>query len=298
MNSFYVNIGLCGSVSAGKSTLINAIMGDIVSHSGMGRTTSQVIKFNYANSKSKNIIYNDNLTINIYDTPGNSDHELGINTRTKSFLTLANCHIIVNVIDFLEAAKPTSKSLSNILDMLSRVNRKARSDGIYQNIIHVVNKGDEHSSEYKLIYNKIKNTIPPFDTIIKINASWAALINYKGDALEKEQLLRIINSVSNPPVVNTELVTFTAIQTMITDIREPGYELLIKTISDMLENETHLMCMSNCTSKYLISTKTIVDSLVYYSDLKEICELAKKPYISSYNKYLYDSRNCSECNIL
>jgi len=302
MDKFYVNIGICGSISAGKSTLINALMGDTISDSGMSRTTSEVIKLNYSSSKVKEIEYHKDLTINIYDTPGNSDYELGTMTRVKSFLTLTKCHIIINVIDFLEAAKPTSTSLANVLTMLNKVNKKAKEDGIYQQIIHVVNKGDSYSSEYKTIFNKIKATIAEASTtkskLIKLNASRAALKNYRGNLQNKEQLLRIINSVYSPPLTNTSLVTYTFIQEFVANYRQQGYEALIRTITNMLDRQTHLMCMSNCTFRYFNSDKKILDSLIYYDDLKEICRLTGNVYLSEYAIGINNQRECSECAIL
>ncbi len=53
MSILTINVGICGSISAGKSTLVNALMGDIVSKSGMGRTTTDVIKYDYSKSKVK-----------------------------------------------------------------------------------------------------------------------------------------------------------------------------------------------------------------------------------------------------
>jgi len=51
-NSYKINIAVCGQVSSGKSTAINAILGQYLSETSMKRTTKKIYTFSHSNTKT------------------------------------------------------------------------------------------------------------------------------------------------------------------------------------------------------------------------------------------------------
>ena len=90
-------IGLVGLVSAGKSSIINALVGDKVAKTGICRTTTEP-------SLYENLISDDNIKYNIYDLPGISDIEDTTNKYTEVvYSIIKKCNIVFWVSDIHKA---------------------------------------------------------------------------------------------------------------------------------------------------------------------------------------------------
>jgi GTPase Era involved in 16S rRNA processing len=51
-SDYKVNIAICGQVSSGKSTAINAVLGQYLSETSMKRTTKKVYTFSHSDDKT------------------------------------------------------------------------------------------------------------------------------------------------------------------------------------------------------------------------------------------------------
>jgi len=283
MTVFNLNIGVCGTISSGKSTLVNALLGNIVSGVGMSKTTTSIIKYNYKSmiSMQNDIIIPPNVSVNLYDTPGFTD----IYDR---FHQLANCHIVICVIDFIDSVNPTSQSLVNILNSLKLVSQKST---LHQRFIYTVNKGDIYSSEYANLFkyiNKIISSHGPIGVTYSINASIACLKNLKDpSSCCSEYLARIVNSVLH----KTNHTMFAGL------VQDEGYSKLIQTINRIILENIHLMCMSNSITKYKkLSYPTTSHVLAHYDELKNICASLGYEYKTEYGAHLIVTT--SSCSVM
>jgi len=284
-----IKIGICGAVSSGKSTLINAIFGDIVSGTGIGRTTIDVKHMNYTRA---HIQVPESVKVTIIDTPGSSDVELG-EIRNESFLALRSCHIIIHVIDLLDYAKPTSDLTAKVNDVINRV---IRSSSIGKNIIRVVNKGDHKSEEYTQIFQKLQRE---FRNVVQIHASAACIRNFTGDIdKHKKELKNIINSFAQPKISSANMLTQTVIQQIVQDYSVSGNDLtgfdeLVSIINRFIAGRCHQMLIDSLKCQ---PTHTLTQKMDQYLEIKQICTDLNKPYLDSYADHLNYDENC--CRLL
>lgn len=282
-----IRIGICGAVSAGKSTLINAIFGDIVSNTGIGRTTTTVNHMKYT---GQDISY----PVTIIDTPGSSDIELGV-VRNASFLALQSCHIIIHVVDLVDYAKPTSDLTAKVNAVINKV---VSTSSIGKNIIRVVNKGDYRSEEYNTILARIKRE---FKNVVAVHAAAACIRNFSGNIENhKIELKNIANSFTHPKVCENLLSS--AVLSQITqeflaagnDLT--GFDKLIAMINSFIANRQHEMLIDTAKSKYFaLGRPTFSQKLDHYNEIRQICNDLGKPYKGSYTEHIVYDEICKIC---
>lgn len=283
MNHLIINIAVVGAISSGKSTLVNALYGNITANTGMGITTYMLNERKYIGS---HILKNENITINLIDTSS----EPGLNNIANSARIL-DCHIVICVIDMLDFARSDTNTI-NIFRILS-----AMKPNVHQKIIFVVNKGDIHSSEYIKLYERLIDTMKLYNFvncyIIKMNVASACLANYTGDYQNTEQLLRLVNSLYTPFITDIKHINQTMIQSLAERCTNNGYSILINTINKIIATESHLMCLSNAVYDYKKQNRSMSYNLTHYDDLKLICKTLDVEFNNSYSEHITTSR----CNI-
>lgn len=285
-----INIGICGAVSSGKSTLINALFRDIVSQTGIGRTTTNV---KYMKYDKGDIQYPESTKVTIIDTPGSSDVELG-EVRNESFLALRSCHIILHVIDLPDYAKPTSDLTSKVTDVINKV---VSSSPIGKNIIRVINKGDYKSEEYEQIFAQLQRE---FKNVVKVNVSAACIKNFNGDVdTHRKELKNIINSFAQPKISSANMLTPIVIRQITQEYSVlnhdlTGFDNLIGLINSFITGRCHSMLIDNLKNEYSRSGfHTFTEKMDQYLEIKQICKDLGKPYKDSHGEHLNNStENC------
>ncbi len=278
-----INIGICGAVSSGKSTLINTLFRDIVSETGIGRTTTNV---KYIEYNKRDIQFPESTKVTIIDTPGSSDVELG-EIRNESFLALRSCHIILHVIDLPDYAKPTSDLTSKVNNVINKV---VSSSPIGKNIIRVINKGDYKSEEYEQIFTQLQHE---FKNVVKVNVSAACIKNFEGDVeTHRKELKNIINSFAQPKISSANMLTKIVIRQITQEYSVLGNDLtgfdnLIGLINRFIEGRCHTMLIDNLKNEYSKpGFHTFTEKIDQYLEIKQICKDLDKPYKSSYGEHL------------
>ena len=87
-----MDIALVGLPSAGKSSIINSLIGKRMAQSGVSRTTTEVKLYD-------NLISDDDIKYKIYDLPGIADIEdKDNNFDTLIFDTIRKCNMVIWVL--------------------------------------------------------------------------------------------------------------------------------------------------------------------------------------------------------
>lgn len=201
----YYHIGICGQVSTGKSTCLNALTGQYLSQISLKRSTKRVLKFfhtdvNFKNKHKptdiKNIIEkinsndsHDETTFHVhmplcdnknnivlYDFPGFNDGQESIQGMEKLFIDeMINLDLIIFIVDSNSAL--IHKSEKDIFKMLAEQLKKNHEKSRYTKLIVAFNKfhidGDEiHDEINKDLMDIIKDAKTCIDeTMSKLNAN-------------------------------------------------------------------------------------------------------------------------------
>lgn len=285
MEHLKVKIGVCGTISSGKSTFINAIMRDMVSDVGMGTTTTSVKKFN---TRPELLIdVHPSVSYEIIDTPGCNDSDVSNQVRFATYDELTSCHIILHVVDLVLFASKNTANLEYLLHRLDSIAKESTAQNRYVSVIHAINKGDDRSSEYDAIYKSLQSFIKSrcCGRTMKINASWTCLLEYSGidlDANKRQMLMRIHNSINPTKLVDPNMIGLDLFKYYATwDCNNSDYKLLIDAVNNMIKTNIHLMCMSNAIAKYntgSITNKKLSEINKHAIELSNICQVFGKSY--------------------
>lgn len=262
MNHLYINIAICGGISSGKSTLVNALLGKSAADIGIGRTTTDVTKYEMPHGSFG---INDKIRVYIYDFPEDiSEYES----------TLKRSHLILHMIDFTLFSTGYLRSMIWMMKKLKPMNK----------VIHLVSKGDAASPEYPILYQElcslIKSQMSEFQEIMPINPAAAYLANVKLTERNKSQFLCVARAYGVLPNEIEEPLSVNA---------QDDYIKLVKRMSEILGDDQLTICMNNAIGNYRkIKNLTIIDSANHVNDIKQICELLDKPFDYYYLKHIND----------
>lgn len=175
----YYHIGLCGQVSTGKSTCLNALTGQYLSQVSLKRSTKKVLKFystvqgfeenpvtvkemieainsgnNTCNTEDTKFtiempLCQDNNNIVLYDFPGFNDGQESIQGMEKLFIDeMVNLDLVIFILDTNSAL--IHKSEKDVFEMVVKQIEGNRSNGRYTRLIIAFNKYhiDEQCLEY------------------------------------------------------------------------------------------------------------------------------------------------------
>jgi small GTP-binding protein len=132
-----VNIGLVGLPSAGKSSIINSLIGKRLAQSGVSRTTLEAKFYDKLQS-------DDNINFNIYDLPGIADIEDKDNNFDKViFDTIKKCNIVIWVSDIIKAFI-TNHELKEFTKIQNYINELATKEGIPIQLLIMLSKVDKN----------------------------------------------------------------------------------------------------------------------------------------------------------
>lgn len=131
-----VNIGLVGLPSAGKSSIINSLLGKRLAQSGVSRTTLEAKLYEKLQS-------DDNVNFNIYDLPGIADIEDKDNNFDKViFETIRKCNIVIWVSDIIKSFI-TNHELKEFTKIQNYINELATKEGISIQLLIMLSKVDK-----------------------------------------------------------------------------------------------------------------------------------------------------------
>lgn len=275
MKNLQIRIGICGASRSGKTTLFNALFGDIIVPVGIGQKTVENVKSNYYEVCNTHDIECDvNTKLKIYDTS-----DILVNEQISD---LSYCHILLHVIDFVEYCK-SPKMIFYLLYKLNSISELANDKCIHQRIIHVVNKCDTHSSEHKKMQSELESQLMS-DDVIYVNVNNMFLSRFSGIVEEsrKETLLQSINIYSNKKVssINNIRDFFSRNEHLVCKDNS-----LIDKINEVIEKNGSLMCMSNVTNYYMENSDNSLEaSLRYYLELQKMCSLLDYKFSDKYVK--------------
>jgi small GTP-binding protein len=132
-----VNIGLVGLPSAGKSSIINSLIGKRLAQSGVSRTTLEAKFYDKLQS-------DDNINFNIYDLPGIADIEDKDNNFDKVIIdTIKKCNIVIWVSDIIKAFI-TNHELKEFTKIQNYINELATKEGIAIQLLIMLSKVDKN----------------------------------------------------------------------------------------------------------------------------------------------------------
>lgn len=132
-----VNIGLVGLPSAGKSSVINSLLGKRLAQSGVSRTTLEAKLYEKLQS-------DDNVNFNIYDLPGIADIEDKDNNFDKViFETIKKCNIVIWVSDIIKSFI-TNHELKEFTKIQNYINELATKEGISIQLLIMLSKVDKN----------------------------------------------------------------------------------------------------------------------------------------------------------
>lgn len=159
----YIRIGLVGVTSCGKSTLLNAIMGDIILPYGIRPTSGIIVTCSKASSRQATVFYNNNRIQKVSDNnlpqkitqladekynPGNKKDVKYIDVRAPGFLFQEDVQIVdspgLDAVDMEHHEKLTMEVLLPTVDIcLYLCTLKANADVITGDVIAAIKRNNK-----------------------------------------------------------------------------------------------------------------------------------------------------------
>lgn len=226
-------VGVIGRPNAGKSTLINHIIGKkIAITSSKPQTTRNIIQGIY-NEEDTQIVF--------VDTPGihKPNHKLGKYLNEQAYYTTGDTDLLLFVVD---ASVPLGRGDEYVLEKIKKSNKP---------VILVLNKIDELNKEQ--IYLKIKDysELYDFNEIVPVSAlkgkNIDTLINVIKDYLPDQIQYYDKNDITNKPL------TFTISEIVREKVFELTEEEVPHSLTCIVEN------MEKNKNNYLVQVAIIVD---------------------------------------
>lgn len=205
MDCYFINIGIFGSVSSGKSTLINSIFGSTISPSGTGRTTMTINEYSLSpdfveskfmdfakiydkNTKSKNITVEQRVTV--CDLKNSVvKHTLSINHIHPIVVT--NPKITVNIYDF-----PGINDEYFNMDVDNYFYNTLKSMHIIINVVDLANFAQEGDTKLRIILSNFKKVHRYMSQNYSFDCQFIHLVNkYESTKPDHEAIYKRISSL-------------------------------------------------------------------------------------------------------
>jgi len=132
-----MDIALVGLPSAGKSSIINSLIGKRMAQSGVSRTTTEVKLYD-------NLISDDDIKYKIYDLPGIADIEdKDNNFDTLIFDTIRKCNMVIWVSDIIKSFI-TNHEMKEFEKISNYIKQLGLEEGITIQLIILLSKVDKN----------------------------------------------------------------------------------------------------------------------------------------------------------
>lgn len=132
-----MDIALVGLPSAGKSSVINSLLGKRMAQSGVSRTTTEVKLYD-------NLISDDDIKYKIYDLPGIADIEDKDNKfDTLIFDTICKCNMVIWVSDIIKSFI-TNHEMKEFEKIQNYIKQLGLKEGISIQLIILLSKVDKN----------------------------------------------------------------------------------------------------------------------------------------------------------
>ena len=132
-----MDIALVGLPSAGKSSIINSLLGKRMAQSGVSRTTTEVKLYD-------NLISDDDIKYKIYDLPGIADIEdKDNNFDTLIFDTICKCNMVIWVSDIIKSFI-TNHEMKEFEKIQNYIKQLGLNEGIPIQLIILLSKVDKN----------------------------------------------------------------------------------------------------------------------------------------------------------
>lgn len=132
-----MDIALVGLPSAGKSSIINSLIGKRMAQSGVSRTTTEVKLYD-------NLISDDDIKYKIYDLPGIADIEdKDNNFDTLIFDTIRKCNMVIWVSDIIKSFI-TNHEMKEFEKISNYIKQLGLNEGIPIQLIILLSKVDKN----------------------------------------------------------------------------------------------------------------------------------------------------------
>lgn len=170
-----MDIALVGLPSAGKSSIINSLVGKRIAQSGVSRTTIDAKLYDNLNS-------DDNINYKIYDLPGIADIEDNENKfDTLIFDTIKKCNMVIWVSDIIKSFI-TNHEMKEFIKIQNHIKNLGLKEGIPIQLIILLSKVDknlEFKSEYDNYESCIENNEESENDEIKYDEETTIIDIYK-----------------------------------------------------------------------------------------------------------------------
>lgn len=144
-----MNIALVGLPSAGKSSIINSLIGRRIAQSGVSRTTTESKLY-------ENLISDDKINYKIYDLPGIADIEDNENKfDTLIFDIIKKCNIVFWVSDIIKSFI-TNHEMKEFIKIQNHIKNLGSKEGIPIQLVILLSKVDKNL-ESKNEYDKYES---------------------------------------------------------------------------------------------------------------------------------------------
>ncbi len=154
-----MDIALVGLPSAGKSSIINSLVGKRIAQSGVSRTTIDAKLYDNLNS-------DDNINYKIYDLPGIADIEDNENKfDTLIFDTIKKCNMVIWVSDIIKSFI-TNHEMKEFIKIQNHIKNLGLKEGIPIQLIILLSKVDknlEFKNEYDNYESCVENNDENYD---------------------------------------------------------------------------------------------------------------------------------------
>ena len=170
-----MDIALVGLPSAGKSSIINSLVGKRIAQSGVSRTTIDVKLYD-------NLNCDDNINYKIYDLPGIADVEDNENKfDTLIFDTIKKCNMVIWVSDIIKSFI-TNHEMKEFIKIQNHIKNVGLKEGIPIQLIILLSKVDknlEFNNNYDNYESCIENIDESDDDEIKYDEETTIIDIYK-----------------------------------------------------------------------------------------------------------------------
>lgn len=273
----YIRIGLVGVTSCGKSTLLNAIMGDIILPYGIRPTSGIIVTCSKASSRQATVFYNNNRIQKISDNnlpqkitqladekynPGNKKDVKYIDVRAPGFLFQEDVQIVdspgLDAVDMEHHEKLTMEVLLPTVDIcLYLCTLKANADVITGDVIAAIKRNNKPLVVVQNMLDSVEPKVGKNGVIEKTKEQVAEE--------HKQRVKRIIASVDKNLVKSTPVIQISAKQGINSRINGDNSTYIDSRIAILVETINRTIdCLSpsiriNRLKQIAVHLDTIID---------------------------------------